>query len=975
MNPLHGSKRKESHMVSPSRRAKNLWKSGGQDGAASGTSNSGSGSNFHQSRKLSFPELESGNIPTDPPEISENTEKFSNTIQKINLEMSEGPQSSEPEQSGTILAVPDSSFKGHSQKLTASMFRNHGISARVAQMNQDSIVSTCLPVALDTSVLQSFSNAQSPTCVKGRTIGKITKSLRRLSRRRENPGKNRQVDYRAMAHGADLSTRTSEDSITREMKNDAKSLTRPNQSDSCPNKAKTSLAVLANDKPLIPRDMPVFSDTSLVMHADSLKNNPLETRPKDLAEHEMKSETDLHLRTSSIGKPKPSYLILTAAPVPTADPSRTDSIELPACQPDVVVATSSVAERPKSSEAPEVSPTNVDETSSMEMPNGRQRLEIYGPETPWTTIVTHKKKQKNLAPVKKNVETTCNTSHSGGPPSKPEPNPSKTQNATIHEVLFDRIDENCVTHSMGSGASSPGRMEDNEDSGSVSETTGPSHAELDPHIQDSIPETCAGTKTNRKRIRKAKGKAKPKSAKRPLRTPVVPSIEARGTSASYVRSLPEPETPFLVDNADDMPPANIAGQGNDHGTSSINQERPPTYSRKELSQYHNLKDRDYWPQIVKVMQGAGGFTVPDPAASTVPTSEECQDSGRSNVSYSQSPAPCVTKLPVRENIGFEFTHPDSHNLACDRVRPESGTRAEKFLQTCAQLCPPWVSEVAPPKTCEIGKDQIPLAGAAEAAVPDVRVLPSISNLFGDSLFGQPSSGSGSHETVDGPLKKFHSWGITSPKRWASLSKSSYSSILANPGDACTEADGRTGQITAENLKASSESTETLRGDSPRGGRSVQDPLESSRHSKSSTPPRTPQTLYTPTCTNSSSSQGTLSDDESSESSNAQSGNEHVANETDYIRPSPPRTPIYTLYPCHPPAAPPSQTPDLPQLQCGDVVEVAPTGNREIMTVTRDDKILRITDKDGEEREPVERRDTAVVIEEETWGLPEKVWIN
>ena len=425
----------------------------------------------------------------------------------------------------------------------------------------------------------------------------------------------------------------------------------------------------------------------------------------------------------------------------------------------------------------------------------------------------------------------------------------------------------------------------------------------------------------------------------------VPSEESAEAPALLIRFRPAPETPFVADQTQDTLPGKIdekeddqtqstsltdgdqngegwshtilpveakkkrKGRNKNKSTSSV--EGPHVCSRRELTQYHHLKDRDYLPQRSKTIRG---LTVPDPISSVGPMTENLQDFDveEPDVSHAQakesSEASSVPSMNQKEAWKTPENELKGNSL-------EAFMLAENFLQSLGKLAHPGSGTVTNPQPLNLDSTPHHDSSAAETtelyltdlatAMETVEVASTLSSMRQPGVdLGSPSNFVAASSDVAGPSK---------------------------------------------------------------------------------TPPLTPQTPYTRTCTESSSSLGNVSDDESTESSTLHSeddstdnGGEESAIATAEDGSPSPRMPPYTAYPFHPSTGPPRSA-QSPAWQDGDVLEVMTGvgGQKTLVKVSQDKKETKMSNVEGQpgiERDSVERRDPRVTIPEQSWGYSKNVWI-
>lgn len=564
----------------------------------------------------------------------------------------------------------------------------------------------------------------------------------------------------------------------------------------------------------------------------------------------------------------------------------------------------------KSVEAPETLPMGVNETSSADWPSLPKRVEVDRTEassvyeTPAVARQTKKKKkkQKNSMTAPKDAGTAC----------KPEPNPCVIEKATDIKTLPVQPYGECATDIKGDGDGNSGISIDEDATERKRESIEPFRTESVTPTPDH-PDSAAAQPQNKqsKKTRKSKNK-KGKSADESSQAPAcpseeaaealvalskgvtqvsaVPSEESAEAKASFKPYLPAPETPFLPvqtqnilpvdidkkekDQTHIAPPIDSDDKGEDQANtvvpvqsnkkrkgrkknkSTSTVEEPHICSRKELSQYHFLKDRDYWPQLSKIIRG----------------------NSTSGLNSSTEPTP--------ENL----LHSEAEKPGVSHSEPKKSAEADSTVS---------MDESIEGKMVE-GELEGELKGKSPAVIIRAKeFLEALGNL-----------------AVPGPETAF--------------------SEAAGP---------------------------------------------------SSTPLLTPQTPCTRTGTESSSSLGTLSDDGSSESSTLQSDGDDLTDDGGEDPPTVPadKVPLSSRQ-CQThllrPSAKPSGSRLLPDLQPGDKLHIEETPHGLVFKVSQDEgereelsnvKCEEEEEEEGE-RDTVERRDKAVIVESTPWGYSEKVWI-
>lgn len=890
IDPSQGRRRGKPSKPSPAAKANPLSRSDRNRSEAPETPTPISRSISQHGHKQYLPGVQNGNGAADPPEVIESTESSTTGAQEVNVatsspEILENPgdsstinqgvnadvpeQRTEPEQGTIVVAGPpalDVGIKDHSRTLPETLSRIDEISATEPHANQDTNLSSSSLVSMDTSAAQPLDDSKVPPRLTHRCRWKLTQRATKAAKQKKIAERNEHLDSGAMSQGLDLPTQTTVESI----------------------------ALCIEPKPV-----------SIINPSVS------RTYPRDTAEQHVKMGPNMHPESSSIEKSSAAFVghiegelrfPLATNSEATADMSQavpTRHLDNPVASLSVEESSNVLQEQvpltPKTTEAPGIISKSVNETLITELPSLSEQAKTgvaEGLPSPSTPITTHKKKKrKTLTPETDDGEKPSDTPPSEGSPATPEPHPWVTEKPTDNKVLLVQVD---ATYSTGSRDGTLKPMKDEEELDRINEpSTSPRGESATPTPNHPSSRAAQPTKMKSKRSRKSKGKKKTKSAKGSSQTSTVQSEELQGSSVSYVRDLPEPETPFLVGNVDTIPPSIPEKKEKDYRntTGPSAREEPSICSRTELKQYHHLKDSEYWPAMYKAMQA---FFTPDPDFPTVPIPEESPDVEHMALSRSQSTASGEAESSASEKnsrkakrTSISETADDEFNL----VRPEVVAQAEEILQTCAKRTD---------------------SGSSTVAEPEKDKSESVS-LYQVSATGAPDS------------------------------------PLSDP-------------------KVAAESS----------------PCESNWHRRSRTRPHTPQTLYTPPCTDSLSSLETLTDDESSESSNLQSGDssmvqggeEYAAIDAENSLYFASRMPITTNYPCHP-AAVPLQPKGPSTLQSGDAVEVANDdgGNRETMKSVQDGQLMRITDMIGKERDAVERRDPSVVAPKEVWGYPESVWTD
>ena len=843
------------------------------------------------------PKQSDGSKQSDVANLNEDLQNSSKVEQNAGLDLPKQHQSAEPEQDSGALAdapVVDSSMQNHSESLPRKITEAHLAQATKPQSNRDGDVST--------SSLGPQDNSVSPR-LPHKIRWKLQQRATKAAKQKKDLEKEQQ---KSAVKEVGISVETSLESILLDVKSEV--------------------------------------------------NDPSgsENVPPDPAQQQLKRETDLQKsldenpQSESIGLKESS--VNTQNQVPSAS---------------------------KSVEAPETLPIGISGTSSADWPSLPQRVEVDRteasplPDTPVSTQPTKKKKkkQKNSTTVPKDVETA----------SKPELNTNIVQKSTVVEIPLDPVHQECATHSIENGDDSPKTLRDEQATEKNCERIGPLRTEsVTPTPDRPDPTTSQLTNTKSKKARKSKGKKKAKSAEGSSQTTAfpseesaeavaapseettqavaapseettqasaVPSEEPAEASAIFIRFRPAPETPFVVDQTQDTLPGKINGKekdqtqaasltdgdedgegrthtilpvetkkkrkGRNKNKSTSSADEPHVCSRRELTQYHYLKDKHYLPERSKTIRG---LAIPDPISSMGPMTENLQDVEVEEPGISQAQA----KESSEAGSAASMNQQGAWKTPEDEFKGnslEAVVRAERFLQNLGELAHPGSGTVTNAKPLNFESAPHLDSSAAEtteiyltdlaAAMETVEVASAL------SLMRQPGAD------------------LRSPSNFVAAS-----SDVAGP---------------------------------------------------SKTPPLTPQTPYTRTCTESSSSLGNLSDDESAESSTLQSeddstdnGGEERATATVEDGSPSPRMPPYTAYPFHPSAGP-VRSAQSPAWQDGDVLEVITgvDGQKTLVKVSQDKTETKLSNTEGQqgtERDSVERRDTRVTIPEQQWGYSKNVWI-
>ena len=674
----------------------------------------------------------------------------------------------------------------------------------------------------------------------------------------------------------------------------------------------------------------VESDTKLTSQRSVSK-----TIPGDGAERKTQSERNSQPEESTVESHQATSVgdineglqptQATASEATTKNPSKKDPSALRPCFIDHVVAPQTLAESfnasphqisstSKAVDMPETS--TMDDKDNLKSPRSSKPVEMdqtENPPSPQTPITTHKKKRKIVTPGKNKVTRVGDPQPSSTSPDDAEPSQEVTPKAAEGGLLLEQVDQEHVTQGTESRSGHPETMGDEKAGRICDESSFPHRADSSASSLEQLsPRKSRPSKTKAKKGRKSKRKGKAKSGKQTPETPAE-VLEEASKASSYIRSLPAPETPFLVDDAHITPLVKSDEGEKSHGriTSSSTREGPSTCSREELEQYHHLKKTLYWPQLSKII---GGPSVPDPSSPIVPVREEDHDDGSLGASQPSSTVLNDVKIPDSDGKNGEARRTSTGDPADDeftRVAPEAVARAKQVLQTCAELAHPGSSGVAEPRPGSFGsvpQYQIPAADGAESSLRD------------------------SHALAE-------------------------KSAPSNAND-CVSSNSPAGSMKAKHRK-------------------VQDPDGSLGCSGREPGAQSQQTSFSRVRTDSSSSERTRTADASSESSNIQSEDEatekaarkQAATKGVGNLSFPLLDPVTSCYPCH------SSEAGLGDLEDGDVVEVIPTdgGDSEVVKVVREERAWQLTDRDGVERDLVERRDYSVVPEPEVWGYAQKVW--
>lgn len=825
-----------------------------------------------QSLQSSSPVEQGINTAKDSPELSKGLESSIKVKQEAVLDVPKQHKNIEPEQgSGAIADAPplDSSIQDHSQKLPRKMPEIDPVLATEPQTNPDTDASISSLAAEDDSALPRMSHK-----VKWKLQQRATKAAKQkkiLEKEQKKSG----------AKGVGLLTETSEEIIASDVKSD---VTDPSGSKKI---------------------------------------------PTDTAQQQIKLETDPQISLDGN--------------------SQSESISLTESSSD---AQNQVLSASKSITAPEKLPASVYETSGADEPCSSEQAKLDGTEgstSSETLVITPQKKKKKKQKQKRKSSTAVQNAEI---PSKPELSPSEIEKVTNAEILLDQVHEECAAHSVGSQDGNTETLIDKETMEHKHEAIGLLRTESVTPTQGHPDSTTAQPKNAKsKKARKSKGKRKAKSAEavaaqseEVAQASAVPSDELAEAAAILVQFLPRPETPSLANQTHDVLPVKIdeKEKGQTQTTPPIDSdekvegrahimlpveinkklnghkknefpsiaEEPHVCSRRELTRYHHLKDRDYWPQLSKIIRGP---TLPNPSLSMNPMPENIQDleAGEPGVTHSQpmESSEANSQAPVNDS-GVTKTAEDERKSSS----PDAIVHAEQFLQTLDKPADTGSSMVAKPEPLgfEISPyhDSSAASGSQELSVPDSEVVVDHANISsGLSFFGQPVAD------------------LRSPPK----SVTAFSDVAG----------------------------------------------------RSKTPPLTPHTPYTRTCTESSSSPGILSGDESSESFTLQSedgltdngGEEHATVTAEDGSPSP-RMPPRTVYPFHPSTGSLGSA-QLPW-QAGDVLQVTTgdDGKKTLVNVSQDQRATNLSQVEVEvenERAYVERRDTRVILPEEKWGYSKCVW--
>ena len=819
--------------------------------------------------------------------LSDPLPKVSEIEQKAVMDVSKEHKSAESGQGGEALAnIPtiDSRIQSHSQTFPQTMTKNDSVRATQPQANRDTNTSVSSLAADDNSVSDRRSH---------KFRWKLQQRAAKAAKQRKMLEKEQQ---KLVAKDAGVLVETGEESILSDTKSEE------------------------ND--------PSASEN---VHAET-------------AQRQIQPETDLQ---SSLDEKSHSE---------TVGPTESSI----AMQNQIPLASKSV-------EAPETLPIDINETSCTDWPSLPKRVELDRteasplPETPPVTQQTKKKKkkQKNSTAVPKDVETS----------GKPEPTPSVIEKATDIETLPDQFHGECATDITGDGDGNAGISFNEVATERKGESLEPLRTESVTPTPDHPGSTTAQPlNTKSKKARKSKGKRKGKPAEESSQVPAcsseqvaealvalskgvaqasaVPSEESAEAKASLKRYLPAPETPFLTEQTQNILPVEtdekdkdqthiaLPFNSDDKGEGQTNTivpvetdkkrkrrkknkftstaEEPHICSRKELSRYHSLKDRDYWPQLSKIIRG---HSTPGLNSSTEPMPENLQKSeaGEPDVSYSEH------KNSVEANSAVSVDQSVEGKMAEGEFRaksPEVVIRARKFLEALGKLADPGSETLAKPKSLDL-----------------------------ESVHDHNSSASGTNESS-----------IPNPK--AISEHASPPSALSSVRQPIADVES-----SSKSVKAFSEAV-----------------------GPPNTPLLTPQTPYTRSGTESSSSLGNFSDDESSDSSTLQSdGDDSTDNGGED-----PRTVAAEdvssssrqnrTRPFHP-SAKPSEHRLPPDWQPGDHVQVksTPDGKTIVTKISQDEQkeeeLSNVEEEDEKERDHVERRDSHVTLEKQPWGYEEKVWID
>ena len=619
-------------------------------------------------------------------------------------------------------------------------------------------------------------------------------------------------------------------------------------------------------------------------------------------------------------------------------------------------------------EAPKTLPTSVSEASSANGPSLPEQLEVQNNEAPslsTTAVTTQKKKKKKKPNNSTKVEKIAESA------SKHELNSKVIQEVTSCELLPDQVEEECATRSVGSRDDSSETLLGDEAIERNHEPFGPLCTESGTPIQNHPASPTSRPKnTKTKKARKSKGKGKAKSSGGSSQTPAFHSQESAaaltvplegvvqasaGLSEALAetlnfegRSLPKPERPFVVDETHDTLHVETGKKGysHTHNTPLTNIDKQGNSQTQTVSPVETVKKQKGRKQNKPTSTGEEPHICSRRELSRY---HHLKDSD-----YWPQLSKIILKPAVRD--------PNS----CTQPMPKEFQDVE--------IGEPGTSHCSPMESIE----EYSLASTNESdeakAIDDESKRDSLEAVIQAEQFMQTLGEVVEPSSRAAAKPKPLSLGITPPHDLSPASAAD--SSLQDP-----EAVIEHPNVLSSGLSLICKPGIHLKS-SPEPGSASSDIA-----SPSKTPILTPQTTQTFTNMDSLSSQGTLSSDESSESSTAQSegdmadngGDELAAIKVEDGPSSPCQIPSLTVYPSHP-SATPLRSLRSSWLQPEDMLAVTATGvngGKNYVNVLQDkaEVVMINLEVKGQVREKRERRDNHVIVGEEEWGYAKEVWIN
>lgn len=811
-------------------------------------------------------------------------------------------------------SAPDLIIKDHSLPLPMEKSQNDRIPVMEPRANQINLVSSTSQALLGTPDLQRLSDTENSR-LSDETRWRPERQTTNTAKQKELSLQNEQVIVKAVPSEVDVPSQMKGKSFVSDTNKDSKLVIGFVTSEANFGNIVKQQTQTETDSPSKNQLMGV-SQTSYVGYI--------------IGETQLSRSTDLEAARDSL-RMDPSSTCRTDGLV-SSPISESSAIS----QTHVTFAAKAVVE-----EESKVLPMGVDDVLILNSPTWPDQMKNGGAEkisSLQTAVVTHKKKRKVITPVKNNISRACDTPQSSHSPMGVEMTQKVDQDDAEKGMSPETKCEKDLTQGAGKRISN---LETTMDPANWTHESTSSHPAdssnfFETTSQKPVSVASRPRKTKGKKVHKSKGKGKAKPVQTSSKSPAEPPEVVERAASSYARYLPAPETPFIVENTDIAQPFEMdeKEKGYEDSESSPTSQGSSTFDEVELTRNYPVEVKEYWKAFSNIF---GASPVDDPNQTMISSLEANQDVGDYSESHSPSTVLGDAQMP---DLGEDNCGLGTSNTVDDPfLTPEAVARAKQILQTCAELAHPRSKTVTKPKTHVLenaSQYRTSTADATESAVPDQKTFAP------QSQCSSPSSAD------DNALTPSHS----SP-------------------DSCIH------PVTIN----SNGSTKTPQQCPPRHGWRLKGRDGSFDHSGSGSRPQTSQAPCIHACTDSSSSLRTLTIDQSSESSSVQSEDDVTEKEEDYqlvveakgSLSTSSQLPLLSFYPSHPTGTP-MQT-EGTQLQGGDVVELASTdnGDKEVVKVTRDPQVLTLTDRDGVERDYVERRDYSVVRQEEIWGYAAKVW--